>query len=243
MSATLFPNEKRKGNDGNMYESVADKNGIYRWRKAKEGKKKVTKVTPRKMRKLRYYRTLCNNPAEEYLVGFSKSIVLVWIRRRETIDGFSTDEEYEEHKYFDKMIYELKNPIKVMVGESPLNSMTAFSGGDGERFDGNTFLVQASKNRYVFIGCGRVSSFTLAANEHLTTYLSMLGNSSAPYPYIETNKFLYLIEGYIKVDIDEYRAKTADHPDIDEPYDALWHRNKELKIKTRPFVMKKLAGS
>lgn len=30
------PNQQKTGNDGEMYESVADKNGVYRWRKAKK---------------------------------------------------------------------------------------------------------------------------------------------------------------------------------------------------------------
>ncbi len=226
VSATLYhPNGMKKGNDGNMCQAVADKNGVFGWR--------------RKTLKMRYYQTQCNDPSQEYLVGFSKSIVSVWRRREETMDEFSTDEEYRERKYFDELVWQLKNPIKVMPGKSPRNSMTAFSGGYGPKSDGNTLLVQASPRRYMFIGCGGVYGFTLGANEKIKNYMSPVGNSSVPYPYLETNKFMYLLPGSSKVAIEEYRSKTDNHPEIEGPYDALWH-HKELKIKELPFVMKNL---
>lgn len=241
MSAKLHPNARKKGNDGNMYESVVNKNGVYRWRKAKAWKRQVAKVSRRgKTSKLRYYKTVCNNPEDEYLVGVSKSSVLVWSRTQETMDAFSTSEEYYEHKYFDQLVYEVKNPMKVMPGKSPLNSMTEFSGGDGPEFDGNTVLIQVSKNRFVFIGPG-ISEFTLDANEKIKTFLSPVGNNSVPYPYIETNKSVYLFLDDSKIEIEEYRAKTAGRTDIDDPYTALW-RHTELQLKTLPFVMKKLVS-
>jgi len=35
VSAALHPNEEHRGNDGHAYQSVPDKNGVFRWRKLK----------------------------------------------------------------------------------------------------------------------------------------------------------------------------------------------------------------
>jgi hypothetical protein len=82
-------------------------------------------------------------------------------------------------------------PDKIWIGKSPLTQMTEFSGGYGERFNGNSILVRYNEN-YIFIGH---NIFTFTTNHDIVKYVSEVGNSDVPYPYaidIKNNYYLML---------------------------------------------------
>lgn len=79
----------------------------------------------------------------------------------------------------------------VFVGESPLNSMTDFSGGHGPAFS-NSLLLQLSELRYVHIG-RKIFSFQTCSK--IISFVSPIGNNDVPYPYAidrEGNTYLFL---------------------------------------------------
>lgn len=71
---------------------------------------------------------------------------------------------------------------QVFIGHSPLNRMTAYSGGYGAKRDGNAVLLRIARTslRYLFVGD---IVFTFVAKHPITRFVSPVGNSSVPYPY------------------------------------------------------------
>lgn len=106
---------------------------------------------------------------------------------------------------------------KAFVGQSPLNEMTALSGGHGPAFDGNSILIElASAGQYVFVG-DRILRFAPASP--ITDFASPMGNWDTPYPYaVDAQKNYYLFAEMVLV---QFRmaaepAVNADAPD--DPY-------------------------
>ena len=97
---------------------------------------------------------------------------------------------------YTKLFIEYKHVVKIHIGKSQLNEMTEFSGGYGPKFDGNTILVEISKNRYVYIS-NKIIEFPL--KDHVIKYYSSVGNSDVPYPIIlgETNVYFMLDLKYV----------------------------------------------
>lgn len=82
------------------------------------------------------------------------------------------------------------------LGESPITDRTMFSGGHGNRFLGNSILIELNNNirhNYMFIGH---VVFTFIANSKIIKYVSEVGNNDVPYPYAidENNNFYLMIE-------------------------------------------------
>jgi hypothetical protein len=88
------------------------------------------------------------------------------------------------------------HPEKVFVGKSPLNSMTQYSGGYGDAYDGNAILLKMPHDSYIFIGSVIFSFYAIAP---ITDLISPVGNSDVPYPYAidSNNNYYMLIENVI----------------------------------------------
>jgi hypothetical protein len=89
---------------------------------------------------------------------------------------------------------------ELFIGTSPENDMTAFSGGHGPQFDGNSILIREEFDGpgfyYTFIG-DRV--FHFRTELPIVTFSSPVGNNDVPYPYATDagqNKYL-LIEDVV----------------------------------------------
>lgn len=100
------------------------------------------------------------------------------------------------HSLSDKSdIYELTpylicKPLQIFIGKSPLNEMTIFSGGYGEKFDGNSILLKM-KDYYIYIG-NTIKSFKPLYD--IKEYVSHVGNSDVSYSYaIDINNNYYLM--------------------------------------------------
>ena len=85
----------------------------------------------------------------------------------------------------------------VFVGESPLNDMTAFSGGHGPRFRGNTILVQpedADAVRDLEDNFIAQEIFRFRALAPIVSFVSPVGNSDVPYAYaVDRDGVVYLL--------------------------------------------------
>jgi len=101
----------------------------------------------------------------------------------------------DKDEYKSRSILNIKTE-KVFIGNSPLNKMTEFSGGHGEEFDGNSFLLKMGKNKYMFIGH---SIFTFKSLSEITEYVSPVGNNDVPYPYAidDNNNYYLMIESVV----------------------------------------------
>jgi hypothetical protein len=116
---------------------------------------------------------------------------------------------------------------KIFIGKSPLNSMTAFSGGHGSGFDGNSILIKLNNLIYVSIG---YEIYSFEAMCEIVDYVSPVGNSDVPYPYaIDCNQNYYLtIEDVIienNKDFAEY-MKNTNH----DPYNYYYFDKKPIEI-------------
>lgn len=115
--------------------------------------------------------------------------------------------------------HEFHDVARTFVGVSPRNRMTAFSGGHGPRFLGNTILLDMTQH-YIFIGRS-VEKFTTLAP--IREFWSPVGNSDVPYPYaVDTlgNTYL-LIEGVVLL---AKRGACAWTQHADDPYRFYYDR-------------------
>lgn len=85
---------------------------------------------------------------------------------------------------------------EIFIGKSPLNNMTKLNGAYGPRCDGNTILINACDNIYVFISSVIVK---FEAHGKIIEYVSPVGNNDMPYPYAvdEYSNTYLLIEGVV----------------------------------------------
>lgn len=92
---------------------------------------------------------------------------------------------------FDTLIDKYE-PSKIFIGKSPLNDMTKFSGGHGDQYDGNTILLRISHRLYdyyyIYLGDDIRAFHT---REPIIHYVSSVGNNCVPYPYAESEHFVY----------------------------------------------------
>ena len=88
------------------------------------------------------------------------------------------------------------NPERIFIGRSPETRATRFSGGYGERFDGNSILLHIRDNEYIFIGA---KIFKFQSNDVIVEFTSPVGNNDVPYPYAitENGKVYLLIENVV----------------------------------------------
>lgn len=88
-----------------------------------------------------------------------------------------------------KLITELLSD-KIFIGKSIENKMTNFSGGFGDKFDGNSIILEFD-NKYKFIGHKIFNFITLCP---IKIFSSPVGNNDVPYPYaIDENDNIYLL--------------------------------------------------
>lgn len=129
-------------------------------------------------------------------------------------------DDLDADKYtYGKVAVEPTRYRRALVGRSPRNAMTEFSGGYGPKFDGNSMLFETANtktttNTYVYVG-ERVCSFDTAADDRIVSYVSPVGNSGVPYPYAvgESNTYLLIEDAFVP---------NADLPKGADPYEYLY---------------------
>jgi hypothetical protein len=183
--------EQKKGNDGNTYTSVPDKNGRCRWvlknSKRKSSRRKSArrgssrrKSAKRSTRSKGWF-THDNGGRPFLVIPVSNSIVDIYKAK--------SDEEFDSSIYT-KLVKRYDNVEKLFVGKSLKNPTTVYSGGYGKWADGNSILLRLPKNRHVFIG-DHVYEFT--PPEPIEKYYSSVGNSDVPYPVALSKTFAYFM--------------------------------------------------
>jgi hypothetical protein len=117
--------------------------------------------------------------------------------------------------------------LRVWVGTSPLNTMTRFSGGHGNQFDGNSLLVHVRNNVHVFFGANVYAFEPIAP---IRAFVSPVGNSGVSYPYaIDTDDNFYLLTKHAVLTGDDARSKLIAGPNDDgtncDPYNYFFERS------------------
>lgn len=108
----------------------------------------------------------------------------------------------------------------VFVGKSPLNEMTKFSGGHGERFDGNSILLHITGNEYIFIGW--VGIFKFQSLSKIIEFTSPVGNNDVPYPYAtDVDNNIYLLTDYVILKYNDVKSQKM--LEYGDPYDYYYN--------------------
>lgn len=107
---------------------------------------------------------------------------------------------------------------KAFIGNSPKH---------GEKYLGNTILLQVSPLRYIFITPGYISKFS--TRSEIVDYVSDIGNNSVPYPYAVDKKQNY----YLIVE----NAILKNIPDLEDPYKYYYEQeNPEKEELTQQII-------
>lgn len=173
--AEACANRIADGNDNNLYISVADARGVYKWRKIGDvgsSKTRKTKKAPA------VYVTHDNGGKPFAVLDFGTSVDIY----RQTYDNDA--EMYVRGGKVYSSSY-----TKLWVGEDPLGITYDW---DPSYMRGNSVLVQKGLNTYIFIG-EMIYSFSLEAGDSVEKYVSPVGNNDVPYPYIIGKKNTYLL--------------------------------------------------
>jgi len=118
-------------------------------------------------------------------------------------------------------------PQEIFIGKSPKNKMTEFSGGFGDKFDGNSILLELkqladNKYDYRFIG----SSIISFEAPKIKTFISPVGNNDVPYPYaIDIYDKVYLI-------LDDVIIEWRNQVKYDDPY-SYYYDNMTIESPVR----------
>ena len=243
-SATLFSvGIKKKGNDGNMWIIVKNKNGVKRWQKSlflkkRTKKKRVGKSPKRSKRKTKRKRerispTTNLSTGKKYLIFDNGGRPYKVVIKGKGLDIYTYDDSVEDINYDDYpiLIKSYKKLKKIFIPKGIDDRGKAWSGGKG-----NTILAQISGNKYLFIGPWIYEFET--KNEKIIEYHSQVGNSGVPYPLaIGENNVYFLIakgeEGYLSKEYFEEFPK--EYSWAIDGYSRLWGQNmfeKKLSKKT-----------
>ena len=189
----------------------------------------------------RMYKTLDN-----YAIGFivfiqeeasGPSKVYVYGRTSDMI----LDEYEDETTIFTKLVKEY-TVSKVFIGKSPLNKMTEFSGGDGDKWDGNSILLKLdmanTTDTYAFVG---TDVFEFSTDEPIHTFVSSVGNNCVPYPYAESENYCYSMSEKNKTPVTNHPNRVADGM-IDyvknatyEPFDRVKIAKRDSEAESNPI--------
>lgn len=112
------------------------------------------------------------------------------------------------HNYGKYLIASYK-PIRIFIGKSLFDDMTAFSRGHGKKFDGNSILLQIGNNKYIQIGW---EIFSFNSLTDIKEFYSPIGNNDVPYPYaIDINDNNYMLIENVIVKIDKKLLKNNEN--------------------------------
>ena len=141
-----------------------------------------------------------DNGGEPFKVTITDSIVNIYKfveSDRSESDENESDRSESEDDHKDNYIHILRyEPLRIFIGKSPVNNMTTFSGGHGEKYDGNSCLLEMNDMTYIHIG---IEIFSFTPKAKIIDYVSSMGNNLVPYPYAvdEFENYYLMIEDVI----------------------------------------------
>ena len=199
-SATKFKvGTKKKGNDGNMWKIIADKNGRHRWQKEKPRKGKTQKIKQKIKLKINGHNTkgkvyfTHDNGGRPFMVVVNGNNVNIYTYPKD-ID-LNHKLEMRDYTVYVKSYNNVK---QIFIGKSiPGDDMHAsafksflYPSKAAKAGLGNSILLNLSGNKYVFIG---ESVYEFDTPDHIKEFYSMIGNNDVPYPVAVGEKNVYFI--------------------------------------------------
>jgi hypothetical protein len=159
------------------------------------------------------FKLLINDNVLIYKIGYEYSEDEEW----------DSDEDLDEIKGYSKYpSFILLNPKKTFVGESHFDDITENSGMHGSYFDGNSILVNAESNNYVYIG-SEIYKFTSIVP--IIEYKSPVGRNDIPYPYAtDKNGNIYLFLEKVAILNGKYEMNA------ENPYVYYYHDKKRENL-------------
>ena len=240
-SATLFSvGTKKKGNDGNMWVIVKNKNGVKRWQKdlfKKKVTKRKTSKTLKKSKTTKKSKILKKSTktlkGKKYLIFDNGGRPYKVVIKGKGLDIFTYDDSAEDINYDDYpiLIKSYRKLKKIFVPKGIDDRGQSWSKGKG-----NTILAHILGNRYLFIGPW---IYEFETKDKIVEYHSQVGNSGVPYPLaVGKNNVYYLIgkgeNGYLSKEyFEEFPKKYSWAID---GYSRLWGQNtfeKKLSKQTK----------
>lgn len=177
-----------------------------------------------------YHDWTCYETLDNYSIGFlvfvDKLNQNVHIYAR-TTDVVPDTHNHNDHIIFNRLVGKY-TPVEIFIGKSEFNDVTEFSGGHGDRWNGNSILLRIgtpkfctkligadeeigddspmsqcteSEFRYLSIGTD-IREFT--TDEIITKYISSVGNNQVPYPYAESANWCYCMQDSVKTPINQH---------------------------------------
>lgn len=154
-----------------------------------------------------------DNGGKPFKIVIDNGKVTVWKFNLQRALEEASDLHPEQTEMYDEIISEWI-PEQIFIGESPETEQTRYSGGYGEFFKGNSFILKMSEQEYIHIG-RQIFKFT--TDSQIITFVSPVGNSDVPYPYaIDEDGYYYLMLEKIKIRISEDRNE--------DPYNHYYNR-------------------
>jgi hypothetical protein len=165
----------KKGNNGKLYISLPDKNGVYKWvLKIKSGSKPKF---PKKVKGTKTY-TIIDNGDKPFVADVTSSQVMVYKQKK-------VQDEWVRGPQILDITYE-----KVFIGDNDLG----LNGSPKGKYPGNSLLIKelGPSNTYIHVG-KEIYSFQSRDGEEITKYYSPVGNSVSPYPYAIGENYTYFM--------------------------------------------------
>ena len=192
--------ERKRGNDGNMWEIIQTKKGVKRWNKlgarlssprvrsSRRSRRRKTRQRHRKKRKTKKVdrKNSSSQKGKTYSIHDNGSTPFKVVVSGNKVSIYEQhnwkDWESETGKAYTKLIKTFSNVKKIFIGKDRKL---------GKKFDGNSILLQLSKNKYVYIGSWIYEFFT--KDDTIVAYFSKMGNSDVPYPVALGEKNVYFM--------------------------------------------------
>ena len=189
---------KKRGNDGNMWKIIKTTKGVKRWKKVSSGK-----TTRRKRTGKRRRRTIRRSKSKTKKIDWAKKMdfpkkkgkiyfihdnggrpfqVVILGNKVSVYEQENWRDQYDTIQDYTKLIKTFPKVKKIFVGKDTKL---------GSKFDGNSILLQLSKNKYVYIGSWIYEFVT--KDDHIVAYYSHVGNSDVPYPVALGEKNVYFM--------------------------------------------------
>ena len=211
---------KKVGNDGNIWKIMQTTKGVKRWKKAR-GPKASRKISrnrrhrsrrnphrPRNPRRRRHSRSkqraihsskaktakinrtlgpeLPKRGGKTYFIHDNGGRPFQVVISGKKVSVYEQpnwrDWQSETGKEYTKLIKTFSKVKKIFIGKDRKL---------GRKFDGNSVLLQLSKDKYVYIGSW-IYEF-VAKDDRIVAYYSQVGNSDVPYPVALGEKNVYFM--------------------------------------------------
>lgn len=169
------------------------------------------------MANITVYKTL-DNGGDAFTISFSGTFEYFVVTVQQKINVNDNEGNDNENNIFNRTFI----ATEMFIGKSPFNSMTEFSGGHGDSFDGNSILINVGEYEYIHIGA---SIFSFKTDSKVVSYVSPVGNSGVPYPYaiLENGDIYLMIENVILMSTEtlvEFMSNS-----LNDPYDYYYCNN------------------